>query len=209
MGREAVCRCELAGEQAEVKVQLEGPELILRGVSQKGLRRRIPIADLAGIAVRGGRLTFSAGKENVALELGEAQAARWAKTLATPPPALAAKLGIGAATRVLLLGRLGSTELETAVAQAAGIKDAPGPGVNLVIASVREPGELEEAAGLCSREVPGGVPVWIVYPKGRGHAVSEADVRRALLAVGFVDTKVASISAAHTGLKFSRRKKGA
>ena len=50
-----------------------------------------------------------------------------------------------------------------------------------------------------------GVALWIVYPKGKGHAVSEAAIRTAARDIGLIDTKVASISAARTGLRFVLR----
>jgi hypothetical protein len=212
MGREAVCRCNWAGEEAEVKVLLEGPELILRG----GLRRKVPVASVAGIAADGGKLTFLVGGDEVALHLGEQQAARWARALLAPQPTLAGKLGINGQSRILVLGSLSGPELEAAVGQAASVHYLSWPGdtrqepagqqFNFVLACVRRLGELEDAAAFCVREVPHGVPVWIVYAKGAGKPVTETDVRATLLADGFVDSKVASVSATHTGFKFTRRK---
>ena len=51
------------------------------------------------------------------------------------------------------------------------------------------------------------MPIWIVYRKGPGHPISEADVRSTGLASGIVDVKVASVSPVLTGPKFVRRKK--
>lgn len=216
MGREAVCRCAWGGKECEVKAQIEGAELILRAVGHAGRRLRIPLASLSRIATRGGLLSFVADGEQIALDLGEQQAARWAKVLLAPPPALAAKLGIRGDSRVLILGQLAGPEIEAAVAQADMVQRAPlrpklsGESArqtfDVVIACVRQPDELEKAAALCSHNVPHGVPAWIVYAKGAGQPVIEADVRSTLLAAGFVDTKVASVSATHTGLRFTRRK---
>jgi len=49
-------------------------------------------------------------------------------------------------------------------------------------------------------------PVWVVYPKGRGKQIDEAQVRKTMRAVGMVDTKVASVSDDLTALHFSQRK---
>jgi hypothetical protein len=50
------------------------------------------------------------------------------------------------------------------------------------------------------------VPIWFIYPKGKGHALSENDVRSAGLAAGIVDTKVAAVSPTLTGLRFVLRR---
>jgi hypothetical protein len=213
MGREAVCRCTIAGEEGEAKLHIDGPDLFVRGVALGGPRRRIPLAEMTGVSVRAGRVTFTVGGEKIALHLGEELAPRWAKALLTPPPTLAKKLGITDATHVLLLGPAAEPELESALAQAKSVAAAPRRGdlradasFDLVIACVRKPGELVRAAELFAGGVPQSVPVWIVYPKGAGQPVCESDVRSTLLAIGFVDTKVASVSGTHTGLKFTRRK---
>jgi hypothetical protein len=216
MGREAVCRCNWGGKDLEVKARIEGSELILRATQPGGQRRRIPLASLSKAVAKGRLLNLVADGEKIALDLGEQKAERWAKAFLAPPPTLAAKLGIDAASRILLLGQICGPELEAAVAHAEILRTAPLQArpssedaqqpFNLVIACVRQPAELERAAALCTHHVPPGVPVWIVYAKGAGQPVSEADVRLTLLAAGFVDTKVASVSATHTGLKFTPRK---
>jgi hypothetical protein len=49
-------------------------------------------------------------------------------------------------------------------------------------------------------------PLWIVYPKGANSEVKESGVRDLLRSHGFVDTKVASVSARLTALRFVKRK---
>ncbi|MGA2539013.1 MAG: hypothetical protein ABSF53_23600, partial [Terracidiphilus sp.] len=51
-----------------------------------------------------------------------------------------------------------------------------------------------------------GVPIWMVYAKGPGHALNETVIRSLLRANGMMDTKVASVSSALTALRFSGRK---
>jgi hypothetical protein len=48
--------------------------------------------------------------------------------------------------------------------------------------------------------------LWIVYRKGKGHAINENDVRDTGLAAGIVDVKIAYVSELLTGLKFVRRR---
>ena len=48
-------------------------------------------------------------------------------------------------------------------------------------------------------------PLWIVYEKGADSAVGETAVRTTLREQGFVDTKIASVSAKLTALRFVKR----
>jgi hypothetical protein len=50
------------------------------------------------------------------------------------------------------------------------------------------------------------MPIWIIYRKGPGHPISEANVRSTGLAAGIVDVKIATVSSVLTGLKFVKRK---
>jgi hypothetical protein len=79
-------------------------------------------------------------------------------------------------------------------------------GGDLAIARINTPedlfGSLRKTASLLEK----GVALWLIYPKGQGHALREADVRSAARAVGLIDTKVASVSASLTALRFIKRK---
>ena len=98
MGREARCAATWGAHRGNVTALLESTELIVRGA----FRARAPIASLRGVRAEGGTLYFRAGDDDVALAMGAA-APRWAAAIATPPPSLAAKLGI-AGKRVLVDG---------------------------------------------------------------------------------------------------------
>ena len=50
-----------------------------------------------------------------------------------------------------------------------------------------------------------GVPIWMVYAKGPGHAISETAIRSLLRENLMIDTKVASVSAKYTALRFIYR----
>ena len=77
---------------------------------------------------------------------------------------------------------------------------------DLIIASVETPSDLAAALGKAAAELSRGASIWIVYRKGKGHALSEAVVRAAGLAARLVDTKVASVSPVLTGLRFNKRR---
>ena len=198
MGREANCHCQWADEAGPCKVLLETHELILRGT----IRRKAPIASVTQIFVRGEALHFRVGGENVVLSLGSQQAERWAKAMTTPPPTLAAKLGISSATRLLVLGEIHDAALEEALRQTttANYEDA-----DLMLSIARSEEDIHNTLAkhaLCKN----GPPLWIVYTKGAGQKLPESFIRSLMRAQDFIDTKVASVSATLTALRFLHRK---
>lgn len=199
MGREASCICEWKNERARVKVLLEPPELILRGE----IKRRIPIASMKQIAAKGTQLHFRANGESYSLELGEAQAAKWAQASLKPPPTLAQKLGVTSGSAVRVIGIIEDDALSEALAAAHAVTRGT---VDVIIAPVNTSAQIAAAWKKSATQVENGASLWMIYPKGRGHSINETAVRHAGLAAGFVDVKVASVSAQLTGLKFVRRK---
>ena len=199
MGREAACQCNWAGKSAKVKVLLETGELVFRGE----IRRRVRFSDVKDVKAQSGRLCFTAGGEHVELFPGADQAAKWAKTLTAGPPSLARKLGITRESVVWVLGSVNDDSLRSALAEAASISDKD---PDLILACVKTPKDPESALAKAHSRLAGGVPLWLVYPKGPGHPLNEAMIRSTLLAKGLVDTKVASVSSALTAIRFNRRR---
>jgi hypothetical protein len=195
MGREARCVCRWGADEAEVKVELEGGELMVRGA----MRRRAAVAALREVRVSGEALRFRVGDEEVRLELGRVEAERWVKALAKPLPTLARKLGITADSRVFVVGEFAEEGLREALAEAGslGARDA-----DLMVGCVATVGELDGLIGTAERV---GCPVWAVYAKGKGRDVGEGVVREAFRERGFMDVKVASVSEKLTGLRFVKR----
>jgi hypothetical protein len=199
MGREANCLCDWNGETARVKALVEPPELILRGE----IRRKLPFSALRKVRAEHGALRFEFGSDVVTLKLGQAAAEKWAKAILTPPPSLAKKLGITPESTVWVIGTVDDAALESALGEArkASRKDA-----NVIVARVNTATELAQAFKSAAKDTSAGILIWIVYRKGPGHAINEADVRSAGLAAGIVDVKIASVSAQLTGLKFVKRR---
>jgi hypothetical protein len=195
MGREATCRCKWGAEEADCKVLLEGRELILRS----GMRRRVSVSSMAGVAARGNKLVFHVGNDHVELGLGSEAAQRWAKAIVSPPPSLASKLGISATTRLSVIGEVESEELKAAIAEAMV---AQGREVDLTLICLSTQSEVDQylARGTLSG------PLWIVYPKGASSEVKESDLRGLLRSRGLIDTKIAAVSAKHTAIRFAKRK---
>jgi hypothetical protein len=199
MGSEAQCVCGWNGETARVKALVEPPELILRGE----IRRRLPFSALRQVRAEHGALRFKIGSEVVTLKLGQATAEKWAEAILTPPPSLAKKLGVSAESTVWVIGKMDDAALETALCEA---RKTSRIGADVILARVNTTAELKRAFKSAAKETSGGVPIWIIYRKGPGHPIGEADVRSAGLAAGIVDVKVASVSPQLTGLKFVKRK---
>jgi hypothetical protein len=182
-----------------VKALLEPPELILRG----GMRRRLPFAQIEQIVADGDTLRFVVQGESFGLDLGSQLALQWAEALRTPPPTLQKKLGISKDVVVRVLGIVDDEALHSAIAAAEAVA---GDGAHLIVARVNSRDELTAALRTAEKSLALGVPIWFVYPKGRGHAISEKDVRSMALATGIVDTKVAAVSAGLTGMRFVKRR---
>jgi Protein of unknown function (DUF3052) len=199
MGRESECTCECSRSTFQVKALLEPPELILRG----GLRRRLPFSRLTGIRADGAILRFDFEGEAFALTLGGDLPVKWARVLTTPPPTLAKKLGISEDTTVRIVGAVDDEAFGSALATAKAVGD---DGAELILARVNTARELADALRVSAKQLAARVPIWFIYPKGKGHALSENDIRSTALAAGIVDTKVAAVSPTLTALRFVRRR---
>jgi hypothetical protein len=199
MGREAVCTCDWAGEVTEVKALLETGELILRG----GLRKRLPFSELKRVKAVADGLSFTVGGERVELLLGSAAAERWASIITSPPPSLAKKLGITPQTVTRVIGSVCDESLQGALNEAS---KSTKRNIDLLVACVDSSEKLSSILKQARAEMAAGVPIWIVYAKGKGHAVDESAIRSELRGKGFMDTKVVSVSAKFTALRFNLRK---
>ena len=194
MGREATCHCKWGAEEADCKVLLETGELILR----LGMRRRVPWAEMSAVSARDSKLHFKVGTDRVELNLGPEVAQRWARVIASPLPTLAHKLGISSTTKLFVIGKVKSEELKAAVAEGSLCRETD---ADLILICVNSQLELD-------RYLVGKTyskPLWIIYPKGSTSGVKESAVRTLLRSQGFIDTKVASVSANLTALRFVSR----
>ncbi len=199
MGQEAECVCECNGAHLRVKALLEPPDLILRGE----LRRRLPFSGLMRVRADGETLRFVAGEETFSLAVGSGTAQKWVKAITTPPPTLAKKLGITGETVVRTIGAVDDEALSGALGSAKAVGDK---GAGLILARVNTPGELTGALRKAAKQLAERVPIWFIYPKGRGQKLTENEVRSTALAAGIVDTKVCAVSPTLTGLRFVLRR---
>jgi hypothetical protein len=196
MGREATCVCDWGGTVAEVKALLETNEIIVRG----SIRKRVPFSEVSKVNVQSDRLCFKVGNERVQLILGSSSAEKWAAVITGPPPALSKRLGITNTSVIRVIGAVPDEALLGALAEAARISSTD---ADLIVACVDSAESLHTAS---KAQLKSGVPIWMVYAKGAGHAINEAAIRSLLRENGMIDTKVASVSAKFTALRFNYRK---
>lgn len=192
MGREAVVRAEAGSEAGEVKAVLEARELILRGA----IRRRFPKAAMQDVRVEGEALHFSCAGESVFLGLGRTAAEAWARAIAAPPPGLRAKLGLDKGAKALLVGCCDDPELGEAL---DGVLTDSREAAAMVVARIDGPEDLARALA-----VSAALPLWTVYPKGRGVSFGDAAIRAALREAGWRDSKSCAVSDRLTAVRYNR-----
>lgn len=196
MGREASCTARVGTETAEVAALLESTTVVLRGA----LKRRWDIAALQNLRLAGEELLFEVGDEAVALVLGEKEAGRWLKKLQTPPPTLAAKLGVSAENPALLIGpTVGPLDPALAEALAGGITTNMRE-ARMLVAVLSNPSELPRMAEFHADMIC--KTVWVVYTKGLSASPSGGEVRDAMRGWGYVDNKTTAVSDKLTATRY-------
>ena len=196
MGREATCTARVGTETAEATALLESTTVVLRG----DIKRRWDIAALQNLRLDGEELRFEAGDEAVALVLGEKEAGRWLKKLQTPPPTLAAKLGVSADNPALLIGPT-SGPLDPALAEAlAGCITTNMREARMLVAVLSKAAELPRMAEFHADMIC--KTVWVVHPKGPDADPSDAQVRTAMRGWGYVDNKTSAVSGTLTATRY-------
>jgi hypothetical protein len=198
MGREATCECTFNGTTARVRAFLESQELILRG----DIRMTAPLGLLTKVRVESGSLCFNLDKHPVQLHLGAKAAESWVKKIKTPPPTLADKLGITGKI-IRTIGPMTDRALDSAICSAAQVR-AENP--DLILAIVDTPEALASTLRDAKKQLIRSIPIWLVYRKGPGHPINEAHIRTTLRTLGYMDTKVASVSPELTALRFNLAK---
>ena len=198
MGREALCTARVGTETAEVTALLESTTVVLRG----NIKRKWEIAALQNLRVEGEELLFEVGDEKVALVLGDKEAGKWLKKLQTPPPTLAAKLGVSADNPALLIGpTVGTLDPALAEALAGGITTNVRE-ARMLVAVLSQASELPRMAEFHADMIC--KTVWVVHPKGPDADPSDAVVRIAMRGWGYVDNKTSAVSDALTATRWVR-----
>jgi hypothetical protein len=196
MGLEAKCRGRWRGGSGEIKALLETHELIIRGA----LKGRFAIADLREVRVEGRDLCFTIAGQEIALALGADVATRWAKKIATPPPSLAKKLGVGPLSKILVIGSLNEPALREALDGNTATRVAE---AQLSLAVVKDETMLDDALR-AHQSLPSDRPIWIVYQKGPRAVFGEGAVRQRMRHAGYMDNKVSAVSDGLSAMRYAR-----
>jgi hypothetical protein len=197
MGREAQVVCRVPGDAEVVKAQLESTDLILRGVR---IKRRFVLAQLQDLTVVADSLQFVGDGEPVALQLGAAEAAKWLKKISTPPPGLAAKLGISAEQPAWFFGPLDDPVLTLAL---AGASTSTVADAHVMVAVVLSADALKQALQQHT-QMPGRA-LWLVNEKGPRAGLGDSAIRTALRAQGYMDNKTTAVSERLSATRYAKR----
>jgi len=192
VGLEAESDIETGGKTYRVKALLESRELIVRGA----LRRTFAFAAVSGVTVHDGALHFVHDDVDYVLHLPQGRADTWASKLTTPPPSLAAKLGIGPQTPAFVIGTTSDDALDAALTGAT-TADRNVAAMTVVVA--------ETPDALPDPDVLPALPVWIIYPKGARSSLPESAIRTHMRGKGWTDTKTSAVSDRLTALRFHKR----
>ncbi len=196
MGLEAETTCTHSGKSFAVKALLESTELILRG----DLKRKLPLATLKHVIVKGSALTFDAEGERYTLELGAAKSAAWAKKIATPPPSLAQKLGLSKSNKAFVIGAVDDAELTAAL---NGHTVASPTEAAFLLAVLRQESEL---SSLLKAHGKSDHPLWLANVKGPKSVLGENTIRSVLRAAGFKDVKSCAVSTTLSATRYVKTK---
>lgn len=196
MGSEAVAVARWRGAVEEVKVLLEGNEILLRGA----IKARIARSGISGISVEGDSLSLHSDGELLVLELGAREAAKWQDALLKPPPGLAAKMGIGPDSLAFVMGRNDDPDLAEAL---AGATCASPDQAQILVAIIDSEAGL--AAALAIANLYPELFLWCVYRKGKTAAFGDTRVRTFLRDHGYIDSKTCAVSADLTATRYRSR----
>jgi hypothetical protein len=196
MGYDSTCNLTTEGRTFSGTARLEEKALTFRGDA----RLAIPLAIIAGVKVRDGRLHFTAGGRSMVLDLGTA-AEKWARRI-TNPPSRVEKLGVKAGMRVGLVGLEDPALVEDIEARGATLeRSARATGLDMVFFGAKAVADLERLGALGARIQPAGA-IWLVRAKGRGAPIAESESMAAAKRAGLVDVKVVSYSDTQSAEKY-------
>jgi hypothetical protein len=196
MGYDSSCTLTAEGRTFAGTARLEEKVLTFRGEA----RLAIPLAIIAGVNVREGRLHFTAGGRPMVLDLGAA-AGKWAKRI-TQPPSRIEKLGVKAGMRVALVGLDDPALIADIEAHGATLeRNARATGLDIVFFGANATADLERLGALGARIQPAGA-IWLVRAKGRRAPIAESESMAAAKRAGLVDVKVVSYSDTQTAEKY-------
>ena len=196
MGREAIAVCHWCGDIAEAKLHLDSKSLQLRG----DLRADIPREDITDVHLDDAGLRVVTLGEDLLLEFGADDAAKWQKALLKKPPTLAEKLGVSSQMQAFVLGSYEDRTLAQALEGATVA--APADAV-ILMAVILSEGDLARASDLALLHTD--KHLWTVYRKGKTAVVGDTQVRAHMRGLGFIDSKSCAVSGTLTATRYRLR----
>jgi hypothetical protein len=207
VGQEAKTTLRFDGRILEGTALLETDSLVFRG---QNVSLTVKFSEMFGVEASSGWLEMRTPRGFLLLELGP-KAETWADKIKNPK-GLVEKLGVEAAKKVAIVGRLDAdlrADIEATGAQVA--KRATGKDFDLVFVAASKKADLDKLAEQRALIKDDGA-IWIVYPKGN-EALRERDVIIAGRTLSLTDHKQVKVSETLTAVKFvipasQRKRKG-
>jgi hypothetical protein len=103
--------------------------------------------------------------------------------------------------KAFVLGARGNAELAEAL---QGSTPTTAADAAMLVAIVTDEPDLQAALRVHA-DMPPRAPIWVVHRKGRTANFGETRVRACMRAAGFIDTKVAAVSAALTAVRYAKQ----
>ena len=193
MGRQAQAQISFRGQKGQTRLLLEADELICRGE----IRAVISRAAILDFVVQGDDLILALQEDTLVASLGAKEAALWAKALAKPVPTVSEKLGIGSGRKAFVVGVIKDQDL------AAALEGKVTQDIGNAAVAVAELSRREDLVQVLSKI--GRLSFWGVTEKGKNSSFSDADLRRDMRVLGYVDTKACSVSTRMTATRWQIR----
>lgn len=195
MGQEAKTTLRFDGRILEGTALLETDSLVFRG----DVTLTVKFSEIMGVEASGGWLDLKTARGLMLLELGP-RAETWAEKIKNPK-GLVEKLGIDAAKKVAVVGKLDASlraDIEAAGAKVA--KSARGKDFDVLFLAASTKKDLEKLPDARTRIKDDGA-IWVVYPKGK-EELRERDVLIAGRTLSLTDNKVVKVDEILTATKF-------
>lgn len=199
VGQELKTSLRFDGRILEGVALLESDSIVFRGA---GTSLTVKFSEIFKIEASSGWLDLQTSRGLLLFELGP-KAATWAEKIKNPK-ALIEKLGVDAAKKVCVVGKLDAdlrADLDASGAKVA--KSARGKDFDLLFAAVTTKKDLEKLPTWRTMIKDDGA-IWIVYPKG-GAAEGELRERDVLIAgrtLQLTDNKQVKVSEELTSVRF-------
>lgn len=198
MGLETKTFCKTANKQATGNLHLDSKELSFRS---KEIKWSVLLGPKTKAKADGDLLVVSNGRKKASFKI-EKNIDRWVDKILNPP-SRSQKLGIKEGSAIFLSTGFPKSFVDE-LKQAGGRRVNKIENCNLAIAKIKDRQALKVFESL-SDELPKGVNIWLVWPKGSA-AITQGDVMSAAKSLGFGPSKTAAFDDSHSSMRFAAKK---